>query len=87
MKRPPYWARGLAIGALWAGILYGYAHLFIEPEFRYGAREIAVAVSMSVVGGAVGGILASKFTAKKNIIARVWIIAREVFKMTIEAEP
>ena len=60
VKQPPYWLRGALIGALWAGILYGLSFMFIESEFHYGVRDIAMAVGTSVAGGAIGGILASR---------------------------
>jgi hypothetical protein len=62
VKQPPYWLRGALMGFLWAGILYGFAHMFIEPEFQYGIPEAATAIGTSLFGGAIGGILASRFT-------------------------
>jgi energy-converting hydrogenase Eha subunit A len=63
-KQLPYWVRGALIGALWAGILYGFSSMFIEPEFRYGAQAIVIAVGTSVFGGLLGGLLASRISQR-----------------------
>jgi energy-converting hydrogenase Eha subunit A len=61
-KRLPYWVRGSLIGALWAGILYGFSFMFIEPEFGYGAQAIVIAVGTSVFGGLLGGFFAARIS-------------------------
>ena len=60
LHRAPSWVRGALAGLLWAGLLYGFAHLFFEPELQYSAMEGIEAVTASVLAG----VLASSFVKK-----------------------
>lgn len=60
-KQPPYWLRGALIGLLWARILYVFTRMFIGAEFQYSLTEMAQALGTSLLGGTIGGIVASRF--------------------------
>jgi energy-converting hydrogenase Eha subunit A len=62
VKQPPHWLRGALMGLVWAGILYGFAYMFMEPEFQYTITEIAQALGTSLLGGTIGGLIASRFS-------------------------
>lgn len=56
---------GAVVGFLSAGILYGFSSPFLGLPFRFGPSATAVAVVSSVVGGALGGLLAQRSVSRR----------------------
>lgn len=59
------WIRGAVAGFLWAGILYGFAWMFFEPEFVYGMNQAIIAIISSTVGAALIGFVVSKINLER----------------------
>lgn len=60
-KRLPTWTKGAIVGCLWAGILFGVARYFFEPQFQYSAVHAFTAIVAGTIGGTIGGVIASRF--------------------------
>lgn len=57
LRRQSVVLRGLLVGGLHAGILYGFSSQFFEPQFQYGTVEMWTAIIASVIAGAAAGSL------------------------------
>jgi len=52
--------RGLTVGLLWAGILFGFSWMFFEQQFVYNYNDGLIAVISSGIGGLVAGFLVNR---------------------------
>lgn len=51
--------RGLIVGTLHGGILYGFSSQFFEPQFQYSSQDMWIAIGASLFAGLVAGAIIS----------------------------
>lgn len=62
--RWPRWVVGVASGAVWSVLLFGFMSRFLEPTFQYGVEQAVIAIVTSITGGAIAGVMIGRWSCR-----------------------